>query len=372
MSEKKFIPVSEPSILEDELKNVTDAIKSGWISSKGQYINEFEESFSSFIGTKYGVSTSNGTTALHLALSALHIGEGDKVIVPDLTFISPVNTILYNHATPVLIDATYSYWSLDPEKIEEKIDGKTKAIIVVHLYGHPADMEPIVKLSKKYDLKIIEDCAEAHGAQYRGRNIGTFGDISCYSFYGNKIITTGEGGMCLTNNSELESEMIMLRDHGMNPANRYWHDKIGYNYRMTNLQAAIGVAQVGRLSKLIEKRRLLASHYREGLRDLEGLVLHPEMSWAKNVYWLYSVLVENNKKNLDRDTISKLLIDYGIDNRRFFYPVHFMPPYRSLAQKQHFPISERLAETGLNLPSSYNLEREDVNFICEGIREIMS
>ncbi len=371
MSVRKFIPISEPDIGNEELENVVDAVKSGWISSKGHYITDFEESFSTFVGTKHGVSTTNGTTALHLALTAIGIGPGDKVIVPNFTFISPVNTILYNHATPVLVDSNKLYWNLDPQEVEALIDEETKAIIVVHLYGHPADMNPIMKIARKHDLNVIEDCAEAHGATYNGKNIGTFGDVSCFSFYGNKIITTGEGGICLTDNDELADRMRMLRDHGMRPNNRYWHDEIGFNYRMTNIQAAIGLAQVSKIDHQIEKRRKLAKAYAENLHDVEGLALHPEMSWAKGVYWLYSVLVKTNKKNVSRDRLSRILSDKGVDNRRFFYPAGMMPPYKEYVGKRSFPVSAELSNTGMNLPSSSSVTTEEIEYIARIIRETL-
>lgn len=371
MFERKFIPISEPSIGEEEKANVMEAVSSGWISSKGPFISDFEDEFSNFIGAKHGVSTSNGTTALHLALSALNVGKGDNVIAPDFTFISPINAILYNQAVPKLVDSTESNWNLDPKKIEEQIDEKTKAIVVVHLYGHPADMNPIIKIAKENDLKIIEDCAEAHGALYRGQKVGTFGDVSCFSFYGNKIMTTGEGGMCLTNDQELAERMETLRDHGMKPSRRYWHDEIGYNYRMTNLQAAIGSAQVRKLGKLIEQRRKLASIYTDQLRDIDEISLQPEESWAKSVFWLYSILMNNKIKDLDRDVLSKRLLERGIDNRQFFYPAHVMPPYVELGKSKKFPVADKLSQMGLNLPSSARLGVEEISYITDSIREII-
>ncbi|NQU99168.1 MAG: DegT/DnrJ/EryC1/StrS aminotransferase family protein, partial [Parcubacteria group bacterium] len=242
-----MIQVSKPSLGREELNNVMEAIKSSWISSKGKFITEFEENFAEYCGVKYGIATANGTVALHLALKALKISKGDEVIVPDLTFIATANVVTYCNAKPIFIDSNPDYWCIDPEKIEEKITTKTKAIIPVHLYGHPCDMDAITKIAKKYGLYVIEDAAEAHGAGYKGKKVGSFGDISCFSFYGNKIITTGEGGMCLTNNQKLAERMKILRDHGMSPDKRYWYDVIGFNYRMTNIQAAIGVAQLKKI-----------------------------------------------------------------------------------------------------------------------------
>ena len=252
------IPIAEPDIGQEEIRNVTEAVKSGWISSKGQFIKDLEEQFARYFNVNFGASTSNGTSALHLALDALGIKMGDEVIVPTLTFIASANVVKYTGARPVFVDSHPDYWCIDPEKIEEKITDRTKAIMPVHLYGHPCDMDPIVRIAKKHDLFIVEDCAEAHGAEYRGKKVGSFGIISCFSFYGNKIITTGEGGMCLTNDKELAEKIRILRDHGMSPEKRYWHDVVGFNYRMTNLQAAIGVAQLAKLDKFIEKKRKIA------------------------------------------------------------------------------------------------------------------
>ena len=247
----KMIPIAEPLLEEEELNNVMEAVKSGWISSKGKFIPEFEENFARYCGVKHSVATSNGTVALHLALATLGIKEGDEVIVPTLTFIATANAVRYTGAKPVFVDSNPDYWCIDPEKIEGAITPKTRAIIPVHLYGHPCDMEAIMAVAKKHDLYVIEDAAEAHGAEHKGRKVGSFGDIACFSFYGNKIITTGEGGMCLTDDEILAERMRILRDHGMNPGKRYWHDIVGFNYRMTNMQAAIGVAQLEKIDRVI-------------------------------------------------------------------------------------------------------------------------
>ena len=354
-----MIPIAEPLLGEEELENIIEAVKSGWISSKGKFISEFEEEFAGYCGVKYGVATSNGTTALHLALSALGIKERDEVIVPDLTFIATANAVIYCNAKPVFVGSHPDYWCIDPEKIEEKITPRTKAIIPVHLYGHPCDMDAIMDIAKDHDLYVIEDAAEAHGAEYKGEKIGSFGDISCFSFYGNKIITTGEGGMCLTNNEELADKMRILRDHGMNPKKRYWYDVIGFNYRMTNMQAAVGVAQLKKLDKFIEKKRQIARWYEEGLKELaekEMITLHPEMKWAKCVYWMYCILIED-KFEMTRDELMKKLEEKEIETRPFFYPMHTMPPYKT---NEKFRVSKELARKGINLPSSVKLTLDDI------------
>jgi len=365
-----MIPIAEPCLGEEELKNVIEAIKSGWISSKGKFIEEFEEKFARYCGVKYGVATSNGTVALHLALTALGIREGDEVFIPTLTFIATANTVRYTGAKPVFVDSHPDYWCIDPGKIEEKVTLRAKAIIPVHLYGHPCDMNPIMKIAKKYNLYVIEDAAEAHGTEYKGRKVGSFGDISCFSFYGNKIITTGEGGMCLTNDKKLAEKMRILRDHGMNPKKRYWYDIIGFNYRMTNLQAAVGVAQLEKIDKFIERKREIARWYSEGLKDLEekGFIkLHPEMPWAKSVYWMYSILIED-KFRMNREELAGKLGDNRIETRPFFHPIHVMPSYNK--EEETFLVAKNLSERGINLPSSVNLKKEEIKKISSVIRKI--
>lgn len=355
-----MIPIAEPFLGEEELKNITEAVKSGWVSSKGKFIPEFEEKFAEYCGCKHGIATSNGTAALHLALKALGIKKGDEVIVPTLTFIATANAVTYCGAKPVFVDSDPNYWCMDPEKIEEKITENTKAIIPVHLYGHPCDMGAIMDIARDHDLYVVEDAAEAHGAEYKGKKVGSFGDISCFSFFGNKIITTGEGGMCLTDNDGFAERMRILRDHGMNPNKKYWHDVVGFNYRMTNMQAALGVAQLGRIEKIIGIKRSNANLYNSLLKDVDSITLPAEEKWARNVYWMYSVLIDHS---ISRDDVMKKLERRGIDSRPFFYPVHTMPPYRNGV----FPIAEVLSKIGISLPSSAKLKREEVEKICNCI-----
>jgi perosamine synthetase len=362
---KYKIPVAEPEIGEAELKNVVEAVKSGWVSSKGPFIEKFEEKFSSYIGLKYGISTSNGTTALHLALAALEIKRGDEVIVPDLTFASVANVVIYTGAKPVFVDSHPEYWCIDPSKLEEKITKKTRAIIPVHLYGHPCNMDSIMETAKDHNLYVIEDCAESHGAKYKGRKVGTFGDIACFSFYGNKIITTGEGGMCLTKNEDLAEKIRVFRDHGMDTKKKYWHQVIGFNYRMTNLQAALGVAQLKKIDNFIEKKRKIAKTYNSFLKNVQGVTLHPEMPWAKNVYWLYSILIDAKKYGINRDDLMEKLAQKGIETRHFFYPMHIMPPYKRYAINCRFHVAEKLSSSGINLPSSVKLKEEEIHEVVQ-------
>jgi len=366
-----MIPVYEPTIGREELKNVIEAVKSGWISSKGEFILKFEEDFAKYCGVKYGVACSNGTTALHLALTALDIKEGDEVIVPTLTFVSTANTILFAGAKPVFVDSVPEYWCIDPEKVEEAVNKHTKAVIPVHLYGHPCDMRKITNIAKDNGLYVIEDAAESHGALYEGQRVGSFGDVNCFSFYGNKAITTGEGGMCVTNNEEVAYNIRILRDHGMDPKRRYWYNRIGFNYRMTNMQAAVGVAQLEKLNTFIEKKRRIAKWYADGLSDLESagvIYLHPEMPWAINIYWMYSILIEDKCPVL-RDNLIDKLEEKGIETRPFFYPIHTLPMYN---RNEKFLVSEELARKGINLPSSANLKRDDVEIVIEKIHEQIS
>ena len=365
-----MIPIAEPWLGKEELKNVIKAVKSGWISSKGEFIEDFEKEFSNYCSRKYGIATSNGTAALHLALKALGIKKGDEVIIPDLTFVAVANTVTYCNAIPIFVDSHPDYWCIDPEKIEEKITPKTKAIIPVHLYGHPCDMDVIMNVAERHGLYVIEDAAEAHGAEYKGKKVGSFGDVSCFSFYGNKIITTGEGGICLTDNDELAESMKALRDHAMDPNKRYWHNVVGFNYRMTNMQAAVGVAQLKKLDEFVEKKREIAKWYSEGLKELEEkklIKLHPEMPWAKCVYWMYSILIKDDFA-IGRDDLMKKLEKSGVDTRPFFYPMHVMPPYKN---KDRVPVAEELARKGVNLPSGSTLANENVKQVVKSIKELV-
>lgn len=365
-----MIPIAEPWIDEKELELVTEAVKSGWVSSSGRFVTEFEERFAAYCGAKYGVATSNGTTALHLALAALGIGPGDEVIVPTLTFVATANAVTFTGARPVLVDVCQDHWGLDPAQLEKAITPRTKAIIPVHLYGHPCDMDRIMALAKAKGLLVVEDAAEAHGAEVRGQKVGALADVGCFSFFGNKIITTGEGGMCLTNDAALAQHMRILRGHGMSPSRKYWHEVVGFNYRMTNLQAALGVAQLEKLDFLVEKKRQIAGWYAERLHDLQeqGLLgLHPEARWAKCVYWMYSILVSGPPSRAE--CLRAELARRGVETRPFFVPMHRLPPYRSDIQ---LPVAEALYSQGVNLPTGARLEEKQVDYISSLVREVLS
>lgn len=362
------VPVASPFLRENELKYATEAILSTWISSKGKYITEFENKFSNYCGCKYGVATSNGTTALHLALVALGIKAGDEVLVPNLTFAASLNVVIQAGATPVLVDVEKDSWCIDPRKIEEAITEKTKAIIPVHLYGQPCDMEKIMKLAHDYDLYVIEDCAEAHGAEFNGKKVGSFGDIGCFSFFGNKVITTGEGGMCITNNHELDTRLRMYRDHGMSRTRRYWHDVVGYNYRMTNIQAAIGVAQVERIDYLLEERNKVEQLYTRHLSKIPEVIIQKnDFEGRKKIAWLMSILIPADK----RDNVLEYMQNHGVEVRPFFYPLSDMEVYKPYISKK-MRVSEEISKCGMNLPTVVNLTEEEIINIVNILRDALA
>ena len=361
-----MIPVAEPLLGEKELEYVTDCVRSGWISSLGEYVRRFEREFAAYCGVRHGVATHNGTVALHLALAALGIGPGDEVILPTLTFVATANAVTYTGATPVLVDSEPYTWNIDPEAAAHAVTPRTRAIIAVHVYGHPADMDPLRALADRHGLALIEDAAEAHGARYKGRRAGSLSDVAIFSFFGNKIITTGEGGMVLTDDADLAERCFFLENQARHKENPYWHPEIGYNYRMTNLQAALGVAQLERIQELIDIRRRNAAHYARRLAAVPGLSLPPCAPWAENVYWMYTVLVED-EYGLERDTLMARLRERGIETRPVFYPIHTLPMYN---QGQRLPVAEGLGRKGINLPSGATLTPEQAGQVCDALAEL--
>jgi perosamine synthetase len=356
-----MIPVSKSTITSEDVRLVTDAVSSGWVSSQGSYIERFEREFAEFCDVRHCVATSNGTVAIHLALKVLNIGRGDEVIVPDLTFVATANAVVLAEATPVFADIRLSDWCLDPESVKSLITPRTRAIIPVHLYGHPAAMDELRTLAQKYDLKIIEDAAEAHGAVYRGRKVGGLGDCATFSFYGNKIITTGEGGAITTDSDEVAQRARFLRDHGMSKERRYWHTEVGYNYRMTNLQAALGVAQLGQIGTFLKDRARILENYRYYLEP-HGVTLNPHLGGTCPVNWITCVLLDDVSRE-ERDTvIARLHID-GIDSRPFFYPLSALPMY----ERKSGPVSEGLSARGMNLPTYPGLPDVDIERICQAL-----
>jgi len=356
-------PVYSPYLNGREKALVLDCLESTWISSKGKYVGQFEESFASWLGVERAVTVSNGTVALHVALVALGIGPGDEVLVPTLTYIASANAVKYTGAEVVFVDSEPDYWQLDIEDAERKITSKTKAIMAVHLYGQATDMDAVMALAKKHSLYVIEDCAEAIGTRYRDRPVGTIGDVGCFSFFGNKTITTGEGGMVVSNNPELAEKVMHLKGQGLCRDREYWHDAIGFNYRMTNICAAIGCAQMESIDDLIAKKLQLAQWYRDGLAGVP-VQLHQTNPHTLHSFWMVSILVEEAS---ERDALRAELQLNGIETRPLFYPVHQMDMYASPGSS--FPVAEDLSRRGLNLPSYPALTRDDVAIICGHVRD---
>lgn len=362
------IPVAQPNLAGNEAMYVMDCLETNWVSSRGKYIDLFEKQFAGYFDVEYALSTSNGTTALHLSMLAFDINTGDEVIVPALTYVATANAVRYCGGVPVFADVDRETWNIAPEAIEAKITSRTKGIIAVHLYGHPADMDPIVAIARRHGLFVVEDAAEAHGAEYKGRKVGSIGDIGVFSLYGNKIITTGEGGMITTNSRELANKMALLKGQGMDPVRRFWHEVVGYNYRMTNIQAAIGLGQLEHIDWHIGNRLRIAKLYRKYLAPAKNLELPVEKPWAKSVYWLFTVLLKDDR--LARDCLIAKLGDAGIETRPVFYPLHILPPYAHPGQADGLSVSERISRTGINLPTYADMTEKDVIYICEKLIEL--
>ena len=369
--QRSMIPIASPTIGELELRYITDAVLSGWISSQGKYINQFEEKFASFCGTKYAVSVSNGTVALHIALTALGIGPGDEVIVPALTFVATANVVRHCHAEPVFVDVSRGNWNIDPDLIEAAITPHTKAIIPVHLYGQPCDMDRIMSIAARHNLWIVEDAAEAHGAIYGGQCVGAIGNMGCFSFYGNKIITTGEGGMVVTNDPVLNEKLRLLRDHGMSRTRRYWHDVVGFNYRMTNLQAAIGVAQLERWDQIIAAKERIQNWYDTQIDHNHFETARP-LPKSRAVCWLYTLMLKVGVDEKMRDILLEKLKSLNIDCRPVFYPIPAMPPYFSDNWEQSYPVTSWISNRGFSLPSSVEMVENDLKRTVTQLNELIS
>jgi perosamine synthetase len=361
------LQIARPDMSHREFRAVLDAFLSSWISSKGPYVEKFEEGFARFAGARHGIAVSNGTVALHLALVALGIGPGDEVIVPDLTFAATINAVLYCGATPVIVDVDECTWCLSLAMVEAACTSRTRAIIPVHLYGRPAEMGPICAFAACRGIAVIEDCAEAPGARYAGRPVGQFGDISCFSFYANKIITTGEGGMCVTSSPGLANELRMLRDHGMSPGRAYWHDRIGFNYRLTNIQASIGNAQLDRACETLRRNHDIAEAYRTALHGIPGVRFPPDMDdLCAPVVWLTSVMVPAER----RDELMAAALRADIETRPFFHSLSTLPPYQLYAR--HCPNSLELSTTGVNLPTSRAVDSGAIDRVAEVFRNVLA
>lgn len=363
------ISIANPILNGNERKYVDECIDTGWISANGRFIQEFEKKFAEFCGCKYALACSNGTVTLHLALKALGIGPGDEVIMPTLTYIATANAVTYCGATPVFVDSEPSTWNIDPQKVEEKITEKTKVIIPVDLYGLACNMDAIMELANRYGLAVVEDAAEAHGASWSGKKVGSIGMIGSFSFFGNKIITSGEGGMLTTNDEELYQKMKLLRSQGVAPEKRYWHTVVGYNYRMTNLQAAVGLAQLENIQWHLEQRRRVAQLYAEYLPQLGDRVSVQELpEKATHVYWMNSVILAPSVGKT-RDAVMAEMEKRNIEMRPLFYPMHVMPPYEDKTVRA--PVAESLSERGINLPSHGLLTAEQVKYIVDCLGDII-
>jgi perosamine synthetase len=360
-----FVPVSRPHIWGEEKAKLCEALDGGWVSSRGPFLDEFEERFAEKIGTRYAVAASSGTAAVHLALSVLGLKNGDEVIVPDFTMISPVLAILACGAIPVPVDADDT-WNMDVESIERAITERTRAIVVVHTYGHPARIDRIMEIAGRNGLRVVEDAAEALGARVAGRPVGSFADLAIFSFYANKVLTTGEGGMVVTNDAELCERVRAKRNlcFGGNEETRFIHEEIGFNYRMTNLQAAVGLAQLQHLDEAVEAKIAIACEYSARLRDVPGICIPPDSNWGPNVYWVYGVLIED-EFGLDRRTVQAELKRNGIETRRFFHPLHLQPIIPKAGIRAEFPVSARISERGMYLPSYIGIDSATIKRVAD-------
>lgn len=361
-----FIPISKPFIGPREKQLVLDALDSGWVSSIGKYIDEFEAGFARYCGTEYALAVSNGTTGLHLALAALGLQAGDEVIVPDLTFVATANAVAYTGATPVLAEIDPDTLCIDPESVKSLITDRTKAIIPVHLYGHPADMDALMEIAEARGIDLIEDAAEAHGAEYKGRRVGGLGKCGVFSFYGNKVITTGEGGMLTTNDREFYQRAKRLRDHAMSPQRRYFHEQIGFNYRITNLQAALGVAQLERIDDFLGRRTEIMDWYNSAIALTDSVRLNRVKNWAKSAFWMVCLEVDWFDETR-RNTFMQALRSRGIDTRPYFCTMSSMPMYK----QEPLPVSAQKSQIGINLPSFFDLSKSDVSRICGAVNELL-
>jgi perosamine synthetase len=370
---KSIIPVSEVLIGDNVLPLVRECLDTGWISSDGRFVQEFERKWSSYCGAKFGVAVSSGTAALQISVASLNLERGSEIIIPSWTIISCAIAILEAGCVPVLVDCDHETWCMNLDEVESKVTPKTRAVMPVHMFGHPVDMRRLATLAKKRDLFIIEDAAEAHGAEVAGCRVGGLGDMGCFSFYANKIVTTGEGGMVITNNHELADRLRSLRNLCFRSDRRFFHTEIGHNYRLTNLQAAVGVAQIERVDAHIEKKRWIAGCYRERLKSLSQIALPVEREWAKNVYWMFGLVLRDDIP-FDAPEFARRLRERGIDTRPFFLGMHEQPVFRSMGlfERETYPIFETLARRGLYIPSGLTLTELQIDRVSEAIIQVLN
>jgi perosamine synthetase len=376
-----MISVNEPLLGERELEYVSECVRTGWVSSAGRFIEEFEQRWATYCGRKYGVAVSNGTAALQAAVATLGLRPGDEVIMPTFTIISCALAVAYAGAVPVLVDSDPRTWTMDVNQIARKITPRTRAIMPVHIYGHPADMDPILDLGDSNGLPVIEDAAEAHGAQYLSgrdkseaswRRCGSFGTLSCFSFYANKLITTGEGGMVVTDDAELAAKARSLRNLCFQANRRFYHEELGHNFRLTNLQAAMGLAQLERVDEIVARKRWMGEEFNRSLKSIKGLQLQTEESWARSVYWMYGVMA-SEETGMDAQAFANKLAARDIETRPFFLGMHEQPVFkrRGWFRNESYPVAERLARQGLYLPSGMALTDEQLEHVVKSVREIL-
>lgn len=368
-----MIPVNSPLITDDAKRLVAQALDEGWISSAGPYLERFETEFAKYLGVKHAIAVNTGTAALHVALLAAGIGEGDEVIVPAFTMAASWMAVMYTGAKPIFVDVDPVTYTINVSLVEAAITSKTKAIMPVHIYGHPADMDPIMALAKTHHLIVIEDAAEAHGATYKGKLVGGIGDINAFSFYANKIITTGEGGMVTTNRDDLAGSARRFRDLSHSKAKRFIHDGLGYNYRLTSLQAALGSGQLKHIDEFLRIKRHMAELYQEGLKDLPGITLPVTMDWATHVYWMYAILIDPLKLGMTKDEFRAKLLENGVDTRDFFYSPSVQPVLIEAGLSGgSYPLTEHIAENGLYLPSGLAITDDQIREVCRLISQIVN
>ncbi len=364
------VPVNEPVVSEEAKKNVMKALEAGWLSSSGPFVSEFEEKFANYLGMKYAVSVSNGTTALHVALLSLGIGAGDEVIVPAFSMGACFLSVLHTGAKPVFVDCELDTYNIDPAKIAEKICPKTRAIMVAHTYGHACDMDSIITIAKKHNLKVIEDSAEAHGGEYKGKKCGSLGDIGCFSFYANKIITTGEGGMIVTNDKSIADEVRKLKDLYHSEKKRFIHEKVGYNFRLTNLQAAVGLGELEHIEEYLKNKIAMARRYDEGLKGVSGVKIPTTETGIKNVFWVYGILIDEKSFGMNRDDLRKALEKKGVGTRDFFYPPEEQPVLKNIVGKEKFPNASYAGHNGLYLPSGLAITEKQIDYVVRCVKDL--
>jgi len=376
-----MIPVNDPLFGDTELAYVNECIQTGWVSSSGRFIQEFEEKWARYCGRRYGIAVSNGTAALQVSVASLGLQPGDEVIMPTFTIISCPLSVIYNSGTPVLVDSDPRTWCLDVEQVKRKITPRTRAIMPVHIYGHPVNMDSLLELAEKHSLTIIEDAAEAHGAEYLSRHntaqpcwrpCGSFGALSCFSFYANKLITTGEGGMVLTDDAQLAEKARSLRNLCFQSDRRFYHEELGFNYRLTNLQAALGLAQLGRMDEIVARKRWMGQEYARKLKDINALQPQVVEPWARCVYWMYGVVLSEGT-GMGADSFAQRLKELGVETRPFFLGMHEQPVFRkqNLFLNEHYPTAERLSRQGLYLPSGLALTEDQLAQVCDAVHEVM-